>query len=239
MMIAAALLSLMAPAELNGTVVFSAGLGGVANYRIPAVVQTGGPNPAIVAFAEARDGGDSSASRIAVRSSTDAGATWSPVVFAAGSVIKSSACTEKNITSCRSGNPAAVYDSGSSTVVLLYVARGFGSGEDPVGNGMVRSSSGGKTWSAPTDVSSGFGAASGSMPGPGTALQLSHESHSHPGRLLVVSHHGAYQHDYVTVSDDQGSSWKTINQTFPAMDEVWGPTTLTIARHDGPRHPGL
>jgi hypothetical protein len=61
-----------APRDLNGTVVFAAGLGGVSNYRIPAIVQTGGTHPpALIAFAEARDGGDSSASRIAVRSSTD------------------------------------------------------------------------------------------------------------------------------------------------------------------------
>ena len=75
------------PPDLNGSVVvFSAGLGGVANYRIPAIVQTTGTGspPALVAFAEARDGDDFSASRIAVRTSTDAGETWSAVTFAAG-----------------------------------------------------------------------------------------------------------------------------------------------------------
>jgi hypothetical protein len=34
-------------------------------------MQTGGTQPKLVAFAEARDGGDSSASRIAVRTSPD------------------------------------------------------------------------------------------------------------------------------------------------------------------------
>ena len=68
------------PQDLNGTVVFANGLGGVANYRIPAIVQTGGKQPALVAFAEARDGGDSSASRIAARSSTDGPCTFSPCV---------------------------------------------------------------------------------------------------------------------------------------------------------------
>ena len=222
--VAASVLSLFALADLNGTVVFSNNLGGVANYRIPAVVQTGvgstgGKPPAIVAFAEARDGGDSSASRIAARSSTDAGSSWSPVVFAAGSAVKSASCTKANITSCRAGNPAALFDSATDEIVLLYVARGFGSGEDPVGNGMVKSSDGGLTWTPPIDVSDGFGAACGSMPGPGTALQLS-AAGPHKGRLLVASHHGAYQHDYVTMSDDNGGSWKTIAQTFPKMDEA-------------------
>ena len=73
------------PPDLNGSVVvFSAGLGGVPNYRIPAIVQTTGSPPALVAFAEARNGSDPTASRIAVRTSTDAGETWSAVTFAAG-----------------------------------------------------------------------------------------------------------------------------------------------------------
>ena len=73
-----------APRDLNGTVVFAAGVGGVSNYRIPAIVQTGGKQPALVAFAEARDGGDSSASRIAVRTSTDG-----PHAALARSVVRS------------------------------------------------------------------------------------------------------------------------------------------------------
>ena len=40
------------------------------------------------------------------------------------------------------------------------------------------------------------------------------------GRLLVASHHSAYVHDFVSYSDDDGTSWATINQTFPKMDEA-------------------
>jgi hypothetical protein len=73
------------PPDLNGSVVvFSAGLGDVPNYRIPAIVQTTGSPPALVAFAEARNGSDFTTSRIAVRTSIDAGDTWSAVTFAAG-----------------------------------------------------------------------------------------------------------------------------------------------------------
>ena len=60
--------------------VFYDGLANVPNYRAPAVVQT--PS-GLVAFAEARDGGNSSASRIATRVSLDDGATWSVVTFVA------------------------------------------------------------------------------------------------------------------------------------------------------------
>ena len=205
------------PTLLNGTTVFADGLGQVRNYRIPAIVQT--PS-SLVAFAEARDGGDSSASRIAVRSSADGGVSWSDVVFAAGTNVSKgpAACESVNITACRVGNPAVVYDTITKEVVLTFVIRGFDAGEDALGNGMVTSADGGLTWSTPRNVSAGFGVAAGSMPGPGTALQL--VSGSTAGRLLVASHHGAYERDYVSISDDHGLSWRTINQSFPAMDEA-------------------
>ena len=211
------------PLDLDGTKVFYDGLAGVANYRIPAIVQaapSAAHSAALVAFAEARHGGDSSTDRIAVRSSFDSGATWSNVTFAAGHMDTPQArqACATNRTSCRVGNPAAVYDAESGAVTLIYAIRGFDAGQDDLGNGMVKSTDGGKTWSAPVDVSTDFGAASGSMPGPGTALQL--DAGSHAGRLLVVSHHGAYQHDYVSLSDDNGATWRTINQTFEAMDEA-------------------
>jgi len=221
---------------------------------------------ALVAFAEARDGGDSSASRIGVRTSSDGGVSWTDVAFPAGAAdtpAGRAACNASR-AACRAGNPAAVYDAAAARVVLVYVLRGFdgGGGEDAVGNAVVFSSDDGATWTAPRDVSDGFGAASGSMPGPGTALQLAATASAAgtetgpekgtetgtekgtetgtekgtekgsavvvtraraappSGRLLVASHHGAYQHDCVTYSDDGGLSWRTINQTFPGMDEA-------------------
>ena len=174
--------------DLNGSVVFSDGLAGIKNYRIPAVVQgmpatytnvksiasgssssgggggggsgggsSSGSAPFLVAFAEAREGGDSSASRIATRVSTNNGATWSDVVFAAGAVRLrptthnlpavdcdssrlsersvlllcvlqtngSVACAKDKFTDCRVGNPAAVWNSATNEVVLLFVVRKF------------------------------------------------------------------------------------------------------------------
>ena len=153
------------------------------------------------------------------------------------------------------GNPAAVYDEVRQRVLLLHVLRGFGAGEATVGTGLVTSVDGVR-WDAPVDVSDSFGAAAGAMPGPhesthelthdytalierppsrahllpagpGTALQLAAGGEA-AGRLLVASHHGAYERDYVTLSDDGGASWRTIARTFAGMDEaaltqVWGP----------------
>lgn len=207
-----------APLDLNGTHVFYNGLAGVVNYRIPAVVQT--RTSALVAFAEARHGGDDTSYLIAVRTSYDDGATWSPVVFAAGSVNSSAArkSCAANRTSCRAGNPTATYDQARGVVVLVYRMRGFGEGSAAVGNGMVISTDDGLTWSDPRDISRDFGVASASSPGPGTALSL--EVGPHAGRLLVASWHGIYGRDYVSLSDDHGASWRTINTSFPRMSEA-------------------
>ena len=207
-----------APRDLAAVTVFHDGLAGVHNYRIPAIVQTAS---ALVALAEARDGGDNSASRIAVRVSHDDGLTWSPnVTFAAGSIdspTARAACAAGR-TSCRVGNPAAVFDEVRQRVVLLHVLRGFGAGEDAVGTGLVTSTDG-VHWDAPVDVSESFGAAAGAMPGPGTALQLAAGGEA-AGRLLVASHQGAYTRDYVTLSDDGGVSWRTAARAFAGMDEA-------------------
>ena len=125
--------------DLAGVTVFHDGLAGVKNFRIPAIVQT---PAALVALSEARDGGDNSASRIAARVSYDDGDTWSPnVTFAAGSLDTPAArvACAANHTSCRVGNPAAVYDEVRQRVVLLHVLRGFGEGEAAVGTGLVTS----------------------------------------------------------------------------------------------------
>ena len=112
--------------------------------------------------------------------------------------------------------------------MLAYVVRGFlADNEDAIGNGIIVSPDG-KTWGKPMDVSDGFrgpkfvhsGLKLGFAvsPGPGTALVL--ESGPKKGRLLVPCH-DEYGYDYATVvvSDDSGATWRTINHTFPRMDE--------------------
>ena len=200
------LAAIAAPRDLNGTVVFSKASAACQTTESSDCADRRQPTDA-VAFAEARNGGDDTASRIAVRTSTDAGASWSAVTFAVGSLNTSTAfaaCTKTNFTGCRASNPTAVWDSVSAKVVLAYVVRSFGPYPNDVGNGIVRSADG-TTWDAPEDVSAGF-VSDGhyGMPGPGTALQL--DSGPKKGRLLVPVQHG-----YVTVSvsDDDGKTWRT------------------------------
>jgi len=64
------------------------------------------------------------------------------------------------------------------------------------------------------DVGDLWGPAKGAEPGPGAGIELAN------GRLLVASHQGAYQWDYITYSDDGGATFATISQRFQHMDEV-------------------
>lgn len=184
---------------------FTAGEEDITCYRIPAIVSTG---EALVAFAEARHGScnDGSVHEIAVTRSLDHGQSWSEVSFAAGGPDK------------LVGNPFPIALSGGR-LALLYVKHGPGcTGDCGTGNGIVFSDDGGVTWSAEHDVSADFGPASGSMPGPDAGIQLG--SGPKAGRILTVSHHGAYEQDYVSFSDDEGQTWTTIDQSFPKMDEA-------------------
>ena len=82
---------------------------------------------------------------------------------------------------------------------------------------MVMTHDAGATWSTPHDLSKDFGPASGGLPGPGTGLQL--EGGPHDGRLLVISHHGAYINDYVSRSDDGGLTWVTVRSERGCMGD--------------------
>ena len=93
----------------DNTFVFEAGMGGIACFRIPAVVQTADAST-ILAFAEARYGScsDGATHALATRKSSDGGKTWSDLGFAVGN------------SSYMVGNPTAVALANGS-VALVYV----------------------------------------------------------------------------------------------------------------------
>jgi sialidase-1 len=191
--------------------VFREKLGGVSCYRIPSIVQTA--SGVLVAFAEARVGscGDGAVHSIGVRRSLDHGKSWGNVSFVKGP--KDSMV----------GNPTAIYTK-SGKIVLIYVLHSAKCQADcGTGNGVSVSSDLGETWGAPLDVSKMWGAASGSLPGPGNGVQTS------TGRLLVAAHHSAYQRDYVVYSDTDGKTWTPLKQTFAKMDEA----TMTQLTNNG------
>jgi len=173
-------------------------------YRIPAIVQT--TEGTLVAFAEARHYGcgDSNTREIATTRSTDGGLTWSPVQWAATPPTSAG-----NV-----GNPMP-FALNDGTVALAFVYRNKKGGGAGDGNGIVFSHDDGITWSDMRDISSGFGTVAGTMPGPGAGVVLKGSN-----RLILPSHDGPYKNDYVTISDDGGNTWRTVDHKFPKMDEV-------------------
>jgi len=199
------------PASDKSVPVFPHGLGGVACYRIPAAVKT--PDGRLVAFAEARHGPegmscfDEFAHEISVSYSDDLGKSWSTPSFAAGS-------WEQPVF-----NPYPIVLK-SGKIVMLYgkaPAQGWDGGIG-IGIGMVFSTDGGESWSDESDVTDQFGRAGAAMPGPGAGVAV--EMSSGEERLIVVSHLGGYVEDLVTISDDEGATWRTLNASFPHMDEA-------------------
>ncbi|WP_399470484.1 exo-alpha-sialidase [Streptomyces venezuelae] len=203
------------------SVPFTAGAGGYAGYRIPAVVRT--PAGTVLAFAEGRaaGGGDSGAIDIVVRRSEDGGCTWEPQRIAADG------------RGDTRGNPAPVVDPRTGDVVLVSSFNGAEATESRILAGQVpaargrrvfvqRSADDGRTFSAPREIT-----AQVKRPGwrwyatgPGHAVALRHGPHA--GRLVVPANHSAappegsadtgreprYYGAHALYSDDGGRSWR-------------------------------
>lgn len=215
------------PASERAVPVFLHGSSGIGCYRIPAIVRT--REGRLVAFSEARHDSDqercidSSAQEIAVSFSDDSGKTWSEVSFATGGYYD------------RAFNPYPIaLDSGE--IVLVYGKADGTSWDGHAGSGIgtVRSFTGGATWKSERDVTAQFGAANASQPGPGAGIAVRTDAGT--DRLFVVSHRGAYKMDSITVSDDGGFTWRTLDVAFPEMDEgtiasLGGGELLLVMRH--------
>lgn len=77
-------------------------------------------------------------------------------------------------------------------------------------NRQLVSSDLGETWEPPTSLASALGAADGTTPGPGAALQLRSSAH-HPGRLIFCGHKADAQSRRISpiwTSDDGGRSYR-------------------------------
>lgn len=97
----------VAAEDLPHVVVFEKGSGGYNVFRIPAIVRAA--NGDLLAFCEAREGGDASEIDLVLKRSTDAGATWGPL-----QVVEESEdyrpLFEGEVPPITLGNPAPVVD---------------------------------------------------------------------------------------------------------------------------------
>ena len=199
---------------------FVRGVGGYNIYRIPALLTTQAGT--LLAFCEAREGGDSSDIDLVMRRSEDGGETWSRklVIWDEGENV------------C--GNPCPVQDRETGTIWLLMTWNHRDDPEEELIEGSAEytrrpyicySNDDGKTWSKPADLSEtcrdpdwGWYAT-----GPGVAIQLKHGKHK--GRLVCPANHSDLEYEdhhyrsHVIYSDDHGKTWHRSEPIGPGCNE--------------------
>jgi len=209
------------PPGFEQTALFEAGKGGYLFYRIPsAVVSTKG---SVLVFAEGRRTpwgahADSGEINIVMRRSTDGGKTFDEqkIVWADG----------KN--TC--GNPCAVVDERTGTVVLLITHNLGEDAEGQINRGtsvgtrtvwVTTSDDDGVTWSTPREITKDVKRPDWTWyaTGPGVGIQL--QRGPHKGRLVIPCNHvikdggDTAGNSHVILSDDGGKTWELGGSPLP------------------------
>ena len=191
-------------------VVFHTGEHGVGSMRIPGMAVS--KKGTVLAFCEARDGGDQTPTDLVLKRSEDGGKTWGPLQL----VLKA-----RGIEAIM--DPCPVADISTGTIHLFLNIFPDGDWEANKKPGRVRiivseSKDDGLTWSSPEDITEtviDVSADCRGITGPGVGVQM--ES----GRLAIPLGLGAEKIEGMIVySDDHGETWHAGGRTRSTCTEI-------------------
>jgi sialidase-1 len=215
-------------------VLFESGVGGYNIYRIPTIVRAA--NGDLLAFAEARSGGDASEIDIVMRRSTDAGATWGAMQVV----------VENDNYRGWDGLPTSNVTAGNQTPVVDHL--------DPQHPGRIwmpftlendrvfvtYSDDHGQTWHADANGRAREITQDVKQPnwgwyatGPVHGIQLTRGEHA--GRLVIPSDHRAANTwgAHVVYSDDHGQTWQLGAIDTPSPGLVHPNENVAVELVDG------
>ena len=191
----------------ESTVVFEAVKDGYPHIRIPSILQLA--DGALLAFAEARQGGDHAKNDIVIKRSSDGGKTWGPLQVV----------DDQGGDSLNDPLPVEVrFGPHAGRIYLTYMSFPEGCHTDCVEMGYGPRSSRnwltwsddlGGSWSKPIDVTRTFRDETTNYGGsPGVGIQL--ERGLHRGRIVFPQRQGPIEamRAYAVYSDDGGETWQ-------------------------------
>lgn len=222
-------------AELEPVAVFRNGNDGYNIFRIPAVLQAA--NGDVLAFCEAREGGDASEIDLVMKRSTDQGRTWGPLL-----VVQESDdfrdLVENNPQQITVGNPAPVVDllsqENPGRIWLPFTLE-----NDRVF--VTFSDDHGVTWSERREITADVKQEGWGWYATGPVHSIQIQRGKHKGRVVVPCDHrlGTGGADrgalgaHVILSDDHGQTWRlgAIDDTYD--DGLNANETTVVELNDG------
>ncbi|MAC20661.1 MAG: sialidase [Phycisphaerae bacterium] len=190
----------------SSTVVFEAGVDGYPHIRIPSILAL--ENGDLLAFAEARQGGDHARNDIVLKRSFDRGRTWAPLQLIddqGGDSLNDPLPVEVRFGP-HAGRGYMTYMSFPEGCHTDCVEAGYGHRSSR--NWLVWSDDRGATWTKPMEVTRTFRKEATNYAGsPGVGIQL--ERGPHRGRLVFPQRQGPIDamKAYAVYSDDGGDTW--------------------------------
>lgn len=229
------LLNVAAAADREVVTVFQARTEGYNNFRIPALIRAA--NGDLLAFCEAREGGDASEIDLVLKRSSDGGRTWGPLqVVQARDDFRG--LFGENPPPITVGNPAPVVDlmdpEHPGRIWLPYTLE-----NDRVF--VVFSDDHGRTWSERREITGDVKREGWGWYATGPVHSIQIQRGPHAGRLVVPTDHrlgdaGADRGPngaHVVYSDDHGKTWKlgAVDDTYD--DGLNANETTVVELNDG------